>query len=78
MKRLDALRAVGLFLQCHRQTFANLPKDNEGKPDTTEICKLIAIDPELSIALAALLATIYWSLKFEASTEADNSFERRG
>lgn len=77
MKRLDALREIGLFLQRHRDAFACLPKDQDGKPDVTEIRKLLAIDAELSIALAALLATVYWSLKFDASLEADNAFERR-
>lgn len=77
MKRLDALREVGVFLQRHREVFARLPKDQDGKPDAIEIRKLLAIDAELSIALAALLATIYWSLKFDASLEADNAFERR-
>jgi hypothetical protein len=78
MKRLDALREVGLFVQNHRHLFAGLPTDSQGKPDTTEIRKLLAINAELSIALAALLATIYWSIKFDASLDADNSFERRG
>lgn len=77
MKRFDALREVGVFLQRHRASFASLPKDADGKPDATEIRKLLAIDVELSIALAALLATIYWSLKFDASAEADNAIERR-
>jgi len=77
MKRFDALRNVGVFLQLHRHVFANLPKDEEGKPDNTEIRKLIAVDPEFSIALAAMLATIYWSIKFDAADEANNAFERK-
>ena len=77
MKRFDALREVGVFLQHHREAFASLPKDADGKPDATEIRKLLAIDAELSIALAALLATIYCSIKFDASLAADNAFERR-
>lgn len=77
MKRLDALREVGQFLQRHRDAFEALPRDADGKPDAMEIRKLLAVDAGLSIALAALLATIYWSLKFEASQEAGNAFERR-
>jgi len=78
MKRIDALREVGQFVRRHHAVFASLPRDAEGKPANIEIRKLLAIDPELAIALAAVIATVYFSMEHEACIVASQGFEGRG
>lgn len=77
MKRIDALRDVGRFIRQYQSSFSALPKDTDGKPANVEIRKLLAIDPDLAIALAAMLATVYFSMEHEAGVVANNAFEGR-
>lgn len=69
MTRMEALGAISAFLREHGNKFANLPRDAAGRPDNTEIRKLIAIDAELSIALAGLLAMIYLTVQHEVRAD---------
>jgi hypothetical protein len=77
MSRMEALGAISAFLREHGDKFANLPHDAAGRPDNTEIRKLLAVDAELSIALAGLLAIIYLSIEHEARAEAGIAFMGR-
>ena len=78
MNRMNALREVGQFMRRHQATFAALPRDADGRPANIEIRKLLAVDAELAIALAALLAVIYYSIEQEARADAVNAFDGRG
>ena len=78
MTRIEALREVGRFMTRYQASFASLPRDADGKPTNIEIRKLLAVDPELSIALAALLAVIYYTIEHEARVDATNAFDGRG
>ena len=78
MNRIDALRDVGRFIQQYQSIFSSLPRDTDGKPANVEIRKLLAIDQDLAIALAALLATVYFSMEHETGVAANNAFEGRG
>ena len=77
MKRIDALREVELFVRNHQAAFDRLPRDADGKPANIEIRKLLAIDHELAVALAAVIATIYFSMEHEAGMVATHAFEGR-
>lgn len=77
MTRIDALREVGQFVRTYRSAFASLPRDAEGKPVIVEIRKLLAIDPEIAVALAAVLATVYCSVEHEAGILAGKAFDGR-
>jgi hypothetical protein len=78
MNRMEALGAISNFLREHGSKFANLPRDASGRPDNTEIRKLLAVDAELSIALAGLLALIYLTVQHEVRTEVTVAFAGRG
>ncbi len=78
MNRIDALREIGLFVRRHQAIFASLPRDADGKLANIEIRKLLAIDPELAIALAAVIATVYFSIEHEAGIVASQGLEGRG
>ena len=69
MNRMEALGAISVFLREHGNKFANLPRDAAGRPDNTEIRKLLAVDVEVSIALAGLLALIYIAVQHEIRSE---------
>ena len=69
MNRIDALREVGLFIKRHQQAFATLPRDTDGMPANIEIRKLLAVDAEMAIALAAVLALLYFTLEHEARVQ---------
>lgn len=69
MNRMEALGAISAFLREHGDKFANLPRDFTGRPENTEIRKLLAVDAELSIALAGLLALIYMAVQHEVRAE---------
>ena len=75
MNRIDALREVSLFMRHYKTTFAALPRDTDGRPANIEIRKLLAVDADLAIALAALLAFIYAAIEHEAIPVAANAFE---
>ncbi len=77
MNRMGALSEIGAFLRQHQAKFASLPRDTNGRPDNTEIRKLLAVDAELAIALAGLLAIIYLSIEHEARAEAGVAFMGR-
>lgn len=74
MSRMEALSEISNFLRQHQAKFAGLPRDASGRPDNTEIRKLLAVDAELSIALAGLLAFIYLSIEHEARAEVGVAF----
>lgn len=78
MSRMEALGAISTFLREHGTKFAALPRDAAGRLDITEIRKLLAVDTEMSIALAGLLAVIWLSVEHEARTEAAAAFSGRG
>lgn len=69
MSRMEALAAISAFLREHDSKFSKLPLDYSGRPDNTEIRKLLAVDAELSIALAGLLALIYMAVQHEVRAE---------
>ena len=75
MTRIEALREVGQFIRRYQATFAALPLDSDGRPSNIEIRKLLAVDLELSIALATLLAFIYCTIEHGARLDATNGFE---
>lgn len=78
MTRIEALREVGQFVRRYQATFAALPRDDDGRPANIEIRKLLAVDHELAIALAALLAIVCYSIEHEARADAANAFEGKG
>ena len=71
MNRMEALREMGVFIKRHQATFAALPRDSNGHISNIEIRKLLAVDIELAISLAALLAVIYLSVEHAARSEID-------
>ena len=77
MNRIKALREVSVFMRRYQTTFAALPRDTDGRPNSIEIRKLLAIDPEMMIALAAVLAVIYFSIENEAHAISTQGFEGR-
>lgn len=77
MNRMEALTAIRAFLREHSPKFERLPRDADGRPDTTEIRKLLAVDAELSIALAGLLALIWLTVQHEVRDEATAAFTGR-
>jgi hypothetical protein len=77
MNRIEAMTGIREFLREHGTKFAALPRDAAGRLDTTEIRKLLAVDAELSIALAGLLAVIWLSVEHEARAEAATAFTGR-
>lgn len=77
MNRIEAMTGIREFLREHQAKFAMLPRDAAGRPDITEIRKLLAVDAELSIALAGLLAVIWLSIEREARAEAVAAFTGR-
>lgn len=77
MNRIEALREVSVFMRRYQTTFAALPRDPDGRPANLEIRKLLAIDPELAMALAAVLALVYFSLENEARVISAQGFEGR-
>lgn len=77
MNRIEAMTSIREFLREHAEKFALLPRDAAGRPDTTEIRKLLAVDAEMSIALAGLLAIIYMSIEREARIEVSTAFMGR-
>ena len=74
MNRIDALREVGQFVKRYQPIFAALPRDTDGKPSNIEIRKWLAVDPEMAIALAAVLAVLSVVLENEARAEATQAF----
>lgn len=76
--RMEAMTLMRSFLREQTGKFAPLPRDETGRPDNTEIRKLLAVDPELSIALAGLLAIIWMTIEHEARAEANAAFNGRG
>lgn len=78
MNRIEAMSGIREFLREHATKFNSLPRDAAGRPDNTEIRKLLAVDAELSIALAGLLAVIWLSVEHEARAEAAAAFSGRG
>lgn len=77
MKKIEALREISQFVRRHQSLLASLPKDAEGKPANIEIRKLLAVDPELAVALAAVIATVYFSMEHETGLVAGNAFGGR-
>lgn len=77
MTRMQALREMGIFMRHHQSAFANLPRDEDGKPSNIEIRKLLAVDIELATALAALIAIIYLSVEQDARSEMNLLIEGR-
>jgi hypothetical protein len=70
MNRMEALMHMGAFIRTHQAKFAGLPRDEAGQPTNIEIRKLLAVDAELAIALAALIAVVYVSVEYDARVEA--------
>jgi len=77
MNRIDAMREIGSFVRRYQSVFATLPRDAEGKPANIEIRKHLAIDPEMTIALAALLALLYVVIESEMRAEANRVLSGR-
>jgi hypothetical protein len=77
MNRMEALGAISVFLREHGDKFAQLPRDATDRPDNTEIRKLLAVDAELSIALAGLLALIYMAVQHEVRSDVTAAFAGR-
>lgn len=75
MNRIHALREIGHFVRAYRNEIAKLPLDSEGKPSNLEIRKLLAVDTDMAIDFAAVLATIYFLLEHETSLVAHRGFE---
>jgi hypothetical protein len=74
---MEALLQMGIFLREHRAKFIGLPRDDTGRPANIEVRKLLAVDTELSVALAALIVVICMSVEHEARAEANVAFTGR-